>query len=545
MKAGRTPLSGKPEGRAIGIDGPAAGLDMDPQDPGHVVEDQSAVFAWLADPATHGVSTQRIDTHGAVVVLAGEKAFKAKRAVRFPFMDYSTLARRRAACEAEVAVNAPHAPGVYLGVVPVTRETTGSLKLGGVGEAVEWLVAMRRFDEDATLDRIAARGSLDPAVVVALASAVAASHEAASVREAGPAIASLASYISQNRAAFAEAPDLFPADRAERLSRASEATLQRLRPLMEARGAAGRVRRCHGDLHLRNIVLIDGCPTLFDAIEFDEAIATGDVLYDLAFLLMDLLARDHAGEANALMNRYLWASDAADLDGLAALPLFLSLRAVIRAKVLAAGLSSLPHEQRPEARRDVERYFGLAEDFMREIPPRLVAVGGLSGTGKSTLAAALAPHVGRAPGAIHLRTDIERKRLYGVPETQRLPASAYTQEASDAVYAVLWRKAAAVLAAGFAVVADAVHARPEDREAIARVAREAGVPFTGLWLFAPVELLFDRVEVRTGDASDADVAVVRSQVAIEPGQIAWAAVDASGTPQHVLEAALRASGAAA
>jgi aminoglycoside phosphotransferase family enzyme/predicted kinase len=517
---------------------------MDSEDPGHVVEDQSAVFAWLADPATHGVSTRRIDTHGAVVVLAGEKAFKAKRAVRFPFMDYSTLARRRAACEAEVSINAPHAPGVYLGVVPVTREPTGSLALGGVGEAVEWLVAMRRFDEDATLDRVAARGPLDPALVVALASAVAASHAAAPVREAGPAIASLASYLSQNRAAFAESPDLFPTDRAERLSQASEAALERLRPLLEARGAAGRVRRCHGDLHLRNIVLIDGRPTLFDAIEFDEAIATGDVLYDLAFLLMDLLARDHVGEANAVLNRYLWSSDAADLEGLAALPLFLSLRAVIRAKVLAAGLSSLPQKERPAARQDVQRYFALAEDFMREIPPRLVAVGGVSGTGKSTLAAALAPHLGRAPGAIHLRTDIERKRLYEVPETHRLPASAYTQEASDAVYAVLSRKAATVLAAGFAVVADAVHARPAEREAIARVAREGGVAFMGLWLVAPVGLLVDRVERRRGDASDADAAVVRSQVARERGPVEWAAVDASGTLQNVIEAALRTIAAA-
>ncbi len=512
---------------------------MDASGAAHVVEDQSAVFAWLADPATHGVPTRRVDTHGAVVVLAGEKAFKAKRAVRFPFMDYSTVALRRAACEAEVSINAPHAPGVYLGAVPVTRDPAGSFVLGGSDEPVEWLVAMRRFDEDATLDRVAACGPLDPATVVALASAVAASHEVAPVREAGPAIGSLASYLSQNRAAFAETPDLFPADRAERLSRTSEAMLESVRPLLEARGAAGRVRRCHGDLHLRNIVLIDGRPTLFDAIEFDEAIATGDVLYDLAFLLMDLLARGQAGEANAVLNRYLWSSDPIDLAGLAALPLFLSLRAVIRAKVLAAGLSSLPDDERPAARRDVQRYFALAEDFLRDVPPRLVAVGGLSGTGKSTLAAALAPHLGRAPGAIHLRTDIERKRLFGVRDTHRLPPSAYTQAASDAVYAVLSRKADTALAAGFAVVADAVHARAGERDAIARVAREAGCAFTGLWLVAPLDLRVDRVEGRRDDASDADAAVVRKQFAPEPCQDGWTIIDASGSPARILDAALR------
>ncbi|MHB2169889.1 bifunctional aminoglycoside phosphotransferase/ATP-binding protein [Alsobacter sp. R-9] len=503
----------------------------------HLVEDQSAVFAFLAEPATHGVPVTRIDTHGAMVVLAGPVAYKAKRAVRFPFMDYSTLAKRRAACEAEVAVNAAHAPGLYRGVVAVTREPGGALALGGAGEPVEWAVVMRRFDESMTLDRVAERGGLTPEVVSALASAVAAAHEAAPVREAGPFLDALGRWLQQNRAALAESPELFDPAAAKALGDASDSALERLAPLILARGRAGRVRRCHGDLHLRNLVLIDGVPTPFDAIEFDETVATGDVLYDLAFLLMDLVERGHAAEANVVLNRYLWLSDACDLDGLAALPLYLSVRAVIRAKVLAAGLASLPEAARLAAAGEARRYFSAARAFLAPAPARMVAVGGLSGTGKSTLAAALAPGLGCPPGAIHLRTDIERKRLFGVPHTQRLGADAYTAEASAAVYAVLRDKAARALAAGFAVVADAVHARGEEREAIARVAAAAGVPFQGLWLEAPAPVLLARVESRTGDASDADAAVVRAQADYLTGPADWPRLPAGGEAGSVLAAA--------
>lgn len=516
---------------------------MNPPNPAHVVADQSAVFDWLASPSTHGVATRRIETHGAMVVLAGDKAFKVKRAVRFPFMDYSTLERRRAACEAEVKVNRDGAPDLYLGALPITREPSGTLALGGTGPAVEWVVAMRRFDEEATLDVLAERGPLDPGLVVELARMVASSHAAAPVRPAEPAIASLRAYVDQNRDAFAESPDLFPQDRVAALSVASAAFLDRVTPLLLARGANGRIRRCHGDLHLRNIALIDGRPTLFDAIEFDDAIATGDVLYDLAFLLMDLMFRGHESDANTMLNRYLWSSDESDLDGLAALPLFLILRAAIRAKVVAAGLGALAPADREGAARTAMRYFAWAEQMLEPRPARLVAIGGFSGTGKSTLAAALAPSIGRPPGAVHLRSDVERKRMFGVGEAERLPAEAYSPENGEQVYAILFRKAGRALAAGASVIVDAVHARPDERQAVERVAQEAGAAFTGLWLSAPVPERLARVEARRGDASDADAAVVSAQARADPGPMAWLTVDASGSPSQVLAAAARVVGA--
>jgi aminoglycoside phosphotransferase family enzyme/predicted kinase len=504
----------------------------------HVVADQSEIFDFLADPATHGLFSppKRIDTHGAVVFLAGENVYKVKRAVKFPFMDLSTLARRKSACEAEIEVNKPDAPGIYLGAVPIIRSAAG-LRIGGDGEPAEWAVHMRRFDEDKTLDLVAERDGLPPALLAKLVMAILASHAHAPVRDGLAAAESLRSYLRQNSEAFAESPEFFPPERAAALTSRSEALLAGVLDLLLERGQAGFVRRCHGDLHLRNLVLIGGQPTLFDAVEFDDAIATGDVLYDLAFLLMDIWERGLKTEANLVLNRYLWGSGEAQLGGLGALPLFLSIRAAIRAKVTAASLPHLAEDARRSAASDAERYFAAAEAFVTPQAPRLIAVGGLSGSGKTTLAASIAPLVGQAPGAIHLRSDIERKVQAGVAETERLPPDTYTQAASDAVYSALRRKAKIVLAAGYSVVVDAVHARIAEREAIEAVASATGGPFSGLWLDAPLDTLVGRVRSRTGDASDATESVVRQQARLDVGDISWLRVDAWGdTAGRAMEA---------
>ncbi len=511
----------------------------------HVVADQSAVFAFLGDPASHrlppGETVTRIDTHGAAVFLAGPYAYKVKRAVYFPFMDFSTLEKRRASCEAEVAINTPNAPELYLGVVPLTREATG-IAFAGAGEVLDYAVKMRRFDPDQTLDRLAERGALSGEIVRALAQAVAASHRRAPAHIGWDVLGPLTAYVADNTACFAARPDLFaPAD-ASALATAARDALEALAPLLAARSAAGFVRRCHGDLHLRNIVLIDGRPVLFDAIDFSEQIATCDVLYDLAFLLMDLWQRGLRAEANTVLNRLLWADAApeAELDGLAALPFFLSLRAAIRAKVETAGLGHLDAALQPDAEARIRHLFRLALAFlapermaptpadalppplrMPEAPVRLVAVGGLSGSGKSTQAARWAPFLGRAPGAVILRSDIERKRLFGVAETEPLPPEAYAPEVSPRVYQRLRDLARRALKAGQSVILDAVHARPEERAAVEAVARDLGVPFTGIWLEAPTHLLIARVEQRRDDASDADAAVVRRQEAFDIGPLSW------------------------
>jgi aminoglycoside phosphotransferase family enzyme/predicted kinase len=498
---------------------------------------QAAVFAFLADPATHGGdAVRRIDTHAAAVFLAGARAYKIKRAVRFPFLDYSTLDKRKAACEAELAVNRPFAPQLYRRVVPITR-AGDRLAIGGDGEPVEWAVEMQRFDETRTLDHLAERGALDATLVDALARVVAAAHAQAPPADASQWVAALAAFIDQNETAFRDSPALFPPPERAALIEASRAALDRLRGLILARGQAGLVRRGHGDLHLGNIALIDGRPVPFDAIEFDPLIAAGDVLYDLAFLLMDLIARGLDAAANGVLDRYLAETKRSDdLDALAALPFYLSLRAAIRAKVTAARVAASDAE-RAANERAARDYFRLALRLIAPARPVLIAVGGLSGTGKTVLARAVAPLLVPPPGAVLLRSDVERKALFAAGETERLPSAAYTPEVNARVYAVLADKARRTVAAGHSAVVDAVFARDDERVAIARAVESLGVPFRGLFLTADLAVRIARIGTRAGDASDADADVARQQESYAIGVLDWTKVDASGTPRQTLIAA--------
>ncbi|MGE3144744.1 MAG: AAA family ATPase [Pseudorhodoplanes sp.] len=503
---------------------------------------QEAVFAFLADPATHaGRPVRRIDTHAASVFLAGERAYKVKRAVRFPFLDYSDLDKRKAACLAELTVNRPFAADLYLGVVPITRAADGRLTLGGDGEPVEWAVEMVRFDENQTLDHVAEARGLDDILTEALAERVAVMHRTAPAADAEAWIAALGRYIAQNSEAFAADAALFAAADARELESRSRAALEKLRPLLVERGRQGLVRRAHGDLHLGNIALIGGKPAPFDAIEFDPVIASGDVLYDLAFLLMDLVERRLDRAANIVFNRYFLTSDRPDdVHALGALPLFMSLRAAIRAKATAARLPHADAAKRPAIAGEAQSYFRLALALLSPPRPVLIAVGGLSGTGKSVLARALAPSVLPAPGALIVRSDVMRKHLAGKAETERLPRDAYTPAASATVYLAVCARANATLAAGHSAVVDAVYATEEERADIAAVAAAAGAPFHGLFLHADIEARMSRVGSRTGDASDADADVVRQQEKLILGSLDWTAVDAAGTPAETLERARRA-----
>jgi aminoglycoside phosphotransferase family enzyme/predicted kinase len=495
----------------------------------HVVGDQGDVLAFLSRADTYGISSEpiRIDTHAAVVFLAGTYAYKMKRAVRFPFLDFSTLERRRRVCEAELELNRPNAPELYVDTIPVVRRD-GALKLGGDGEVVEWLLRMRRFDPADTLDHVADRGGLTGEMIAKIVDAIVTAHRRAPVADGDAATRRLQSWMRGNFDEILETPDAFPPADVEELRRASEAEFNRVAGLLFARGRQGCVRRCHGDLHLRNIVLIEGRPVLFDALEFDDAFATHDLFYDLAFLLMDIWQRGLKAESNQVLNRYLWQRDeVGDIDACALLPLLMSIRAAIRAKV---AIMTAPFEDPESAKACIaegRRYLAFAEAFLVPVAPRLIAVGGLSGTGKTSISAAIAAELGRPPGALHLRSDIERKRLFGVGDTARLPPAGYTQEASDAIYARLRDKAGRAIKAGQSVVVDAVHSRPDEREAIEAVARENGAAFTGIWLDAPEKTLIERVAARTGDASDADAEVVRRQLSYDIGPIKWTKLDAS------------------
>lgn len=512
---------------------------------------QGAVFAFLQDARTHGGATvSRIDTHAASVFLAGARAYKVKHAVSFPFLDYSTLEKRKAACEAELEVNRRFAPLLYRRVVAVTREPDGRLALGGKGRPVEWVVEMARFDESRTLDRLAARGELDAGLAARLGAVVAATHADASMAAGEPWIEAVAAYIEQNDAALRERPDIFAVEQVDALTQASRADFAAVRPLMVVRGNEGLIRRGHGDLHLGNIVLIQDEPTLFDAIEFDAVVASGDVLYDLAFLLMDLIHGGRSELANHVFNAYLAASRRLqDLAGLRLLPLFLSLRAAIRAKVTASRIGTNTRERNANTRERNEvlaagarTYFDLACRLIAPARPQLVTVGGLSGTGKTTLARGFAPALMPAPGAVLLRSDVERKALFGIAETAALPPQAYAREVTVRVYELLRDKARRVLSAGHSVVVDAVFAHPQERQLFGDLASECAVRFTGLFLIAGLSARIRRVESRRADASDAGQRVVQTQESYDLGALEWAKIDASGTAETTLARARAALG---
>lgn len=467
--------------------------------------------------------------------LAGDEVFKIKRAVTFSYMDFSTLEARRRACAREIELNQPTAPEIYLGLGALRRGTNGKVGWDGPGEVVEWFVRMRRFAQSNLMGEVATREVLSASLCRDLADAVLAFHDRAAPAYGIDTPASLAAIAADLVTALSDHDDVADSSDLEIFDLGVMREIARARSTLDERSAAGLVRRCHGDLHLGNIVLWQGRPLLFDALEFDEKLATIDTLYDLAFLLMDL---DHSGQraaANRVLNQYIAHSPAPlDVPGLAALPVFLALRACVRAMVSAQRAAQASEPEALLGRRDAKSYLAEAAAYVSPAAPVLVAVGGLSGTGKSTVAAGLAPDIGASPGALHIRTDVVRKSLFGVAETERLAPESYTPEAAERVYAHALDVAKAALSAGHAVIVDAVFARADEREAVERLAEECGVLFAGLWLEAPADVMMARVEGRRGDASDATADVVRHQLTWDVGDVSWTRLSAVGGPEEVI-----------
>lgn len=489
---------------------------------------QSEVVEFLMRPETYGVAeVDRIDTHISVIFLAGERAYKLKRAIRLPFLDYSTLELRRRACEEELRIDRAMAPEIYLKVTAVTQEDDGALSLAGPGRPVDWLVVMHRFDQADLFDRLATAGRLNRPLMREVADAVATLHEDADRRPDQGGTPAMTKIIDDNVAELSRfAEKGLTAREIKKYGTQARHELARCASLLETRRHNGAVRRGHGDLHLGNICLFQGRATPFDAIEFNDAIACCDVLYDLAFLVMDLWHRGFRDLANFTFNRYLAMTG--EYAGLAAFPLFLSCRAAVRAKVCAMTAAVVDDAKAAAAIDDAGLYLANSIEHLNRTAPRLIAVGGMSGTGKSTLAMELAPALGITPGAVILRSDIVRKRLFGQSPETKLPADAYGEETTHRVYEQLAAQAETALRAGYTVITDAAFLRRDERASIEGLADKLGLSFHGLWLEAPDGVLLDRVTARQGDASDADAKIVEMQARYSFGEIAWSRIDASG-----------------
>ena len=473
--------------------------------------DEAEVVAWM-----RGRSDRVIETALARIFLTPEAAFKQKRRVDLGYVDFTTASRRLWALERELAFNRAAAPDIYRAVRRVTRAAAGGLEFDGPGETVDHLLEMRRFADNAVLaDRPEA---VDGELAEALGRTIARFHAEAPRRDHN----GMSFTVPSNARLLGELAPRLGASEVARLVALTDAEFARLQPLLAQRVAEGYARRCHGDLHLANILVEDGAPILFDCIEFHDELIDIDVLYDLAFVLMDLAFRGRRDAAVRVLSAYLDEAarsfPATLWDGLEALPLMMSVRAGVRAHVQA-------HSGDMEG---AKAYVAAGLAHLSPAAPVLAAVAGASGTGKTTFARTVAASLGPLPGAVVLRTDEIRKRLVKVGPTERLDRDVYTPAFYAKVYDTLFAEAGAMLRAGRAVVLDATFIDEGLRARAEQLAADCGVAFHGAWLDAPTAVLEARVAARIGDASDATIEVLHDQLArLAQTRIGWSRIDAT------------------
>lgn len=448
------------------------------------------------------------ETHISHILLAGDYAYKIKKPLDLGFLDFSTLGARRACCEAEVRLNARLAPQIYLDVVTITGSPEAP-ELGGTGGPIEYAVRMRRFDEAGLLDRQAAQGQLDRGLIQRLAQHVAAFHEAADAEPSDPHYGSPAAVIAPARDNFAQIRPHVAPGVAERLDAMAEWTENRfaaLSPVFERRRAAARVRECHGDMHLGNIALIDAVPAIFDGIEFNAAMRWTDVAADVAFLVMDLDRRGASDLAGDFLDE--WLATTGDYDALQVMGFYLVYRALVRAKIAAIRKSQHTTEAERAAEDEGMRvYLGLAECYAGAEAGAILVTRGVAGSGKSAAATGLVERL----GAVRLRADVERHRLYPGCD----PQTRYAPAAHDAVYARLEALAQSAIAAGFPAIVDATCLERDRRRPFEALAARHGIPFRILDIEVPEAQLRKRVAARYrrgDDVSEAGPDVMEAQL---------------------------------
>ena len=470
-----------------------------------------------AYPHPVAAPVQLVETHISRVFLTGTFAYKLKKPVRLAFLDYSTLKRRRAFCEEEVRLNRRHAPDLYLGVSAIAGPVSAP-HVDGAGDAVEYAVKMLQFDRRDELDLLIDAGRVDAMALSALGARIAGFHAAAECVDRASSFGRPDIVHGITLANFAELRRLPEAAERDRTLRELEQWVagehERTRDLLQSRRDAGRVRECHGDLHCGNVVRWAGQLTAFDGIEFDPALRYLDVASDLAFLTMDLSVRGRDDLRHATLQA--WAETLGDFEALRLLPYFETYRALVRAKVAALRALQQPSGGADRARdcATAFRYLDWASARTQRPPPGLLLTCGYSGSGKTWLARALSTEL----RALHLRSDVERKRLAGLAplEDSRSPPDGgiYTPEYTRQTYERLRGCAADVLAGGESVVVDGAFLRRGERERMLALADRLEVPAAILHCVAPMSVLRERVAGRSRagtDPSEAGVATLERQ----------------------------------
>lgn len=485
----------------------------------------------LSEPAV-----QTITTHCAKIYLINEFAIKVKLSVNYSYINTVNLDDRKTLLLRELELNKPHLPNIYLEVAAIVIDADGCFQFRfrneklSEDEVVEWCLIMRRFAEETVLDNIARKGRLTKEISKELGKSIAAYHNSSAVHIVTDGDTRIHEVLQELDLEFEKLAAIFPAVDLTQFRKKGAHEYELVENLLCERGKNGYIRRCHGDLHLRNILLDDGTPVPFDALEFNERFAIIDVLYDLAFLLMDLDHRELRVQQNAVLNEYMLHATAEGVHGLKLLPLFMFCRAGIKAMTSAQSLL-VAQQKNHHGFNESKAYLRSALNCIRQRKPVTIAIGGFSGSGKSTIAIELAHMVCNAPGALLIRSDSERKSEFQVPEKTNLGKSHYTAANTQRVYSRLFEKATAAITAKYPVIVDATFMRQEQRIEIEKIAKEGGSEFHGFWLMAPVSTLRNRIEKRQSDASDADVSVLEKQLVLNKGYMDWCAIDTSSTVQ--------------
>ena len=483
---------------------------------------QREVVAFLECPSSypaHVETVRHIETHISHVFIADDLVYKLKKAVKFDFADFTSLDMRRFYCEEELRLNSRYAGELYLDVVPISRSGSSFCFAPG-DEIVDYAVRMNRFDK--LFDELAVEGRLSEGMLSEATQEIATLHRSAERKPGfwGP---EQVQRTLQFNLDFCSAfvPRLFSPEALHHLEMQTASAFETHRDLI-ARRQHTHVRAVHGDLHLRNICVYRGKALLFDGIDFNPQLSNCDVWADLAFLIMDLLFRGCESEATLVWNSYLQETD--DFEGLQLLDLYSSYRAAVRAMVNCISLQA--HEAGEAGStfaEEAKRYLALAGRCLEARPRAVVAVGGLSGTGKSTLASTLS----RVLGAVHIRSDAVRKHLCRLRPSERAPAHAYSEEMTERTYLGLMERAEYVLRSGRIAIVDAVFQTDAWRARIKALATRLEIPFIGLWCVAPSALTKERLRNRVGDISDADEKVLAMQERHSIGELTWHSIDTS------------------
>lgn len=478
--------------------------------------DYDRLVKWMSHPDFYPHSTdtsiQQLQTHISYIFLTGEYAYKLKKPVDLGFLDFSTLEKRQYYCQQELTLNQPIAPDIYLEVLPITQQEN-TLQLNGKGEIVDYVLKMHQFPQSALLSVMHKEDQLSDTLIAALGKRVATFHQHAKtndyISEFGKPDA-IAQAINNNYQQTEKYIGVAQTEKQFRETKAfSDQFLQTRQSLLEARVKQGFIRECHGDLHLKNICWWHDKIQLFDRIEFNEPFRFVDVMYDIAFAVMDLHFRGCQDFATVFLNRYLEVTG--DWEGLQVLPLYLTRQAYVRAKVNSLLLDD-PHVsdgQKENAQEQARQYYHLAWQYTQPQAGRLWMMSGLSGSGKTTIARQLAPE----QGAIHLRSDAVRKHLAGIAVDETGPDEIYTPEMSQKTYERLLELGSLLASQGWSVILDAKYDQQAFREAVIQEAEQNHLPLQILYCDAPMTVLRDRVAQRDNDISDATPNLLAQQKA--------------------------------